>query len=138
MHILLHRIQTFTLPLALLFCLAEASAAEPSLVFEGKDRRSGAPCFLYVHEEAPEEEEYYAVVSTSYAHGKDSAPQLTVRPLAESPGTLQGTGENGIDQITLFLSQESSDVNNSERFNLTWQHGTHPHRNSCNDLQLLP
>jgi hypothetical protein len=109
------------------------------LALEGVDAISGQECALFVMDvSAPgtTEDQFYAKVLTSYAHGDDAPEAILIKPVAGKPGVLAGTGSNGKDQLALFLDPTDLNLQNAKSFNLKWLHGTHFHTNRCVRLQI--
>lgn len=112
------------------------------LALEGRDAITQEECLLFVTDvgyTGAEEtaDQFYAVVQTSYSHNQDHPQVITVKAKAQKPDILTGLGENGQDQIALFLPAQVAghiDLRNVNSFNLRWLHGNHFHTSRCINL----
>lgn len=123
---------------------SKALAANPIegaiLVLGGQDAASREPCFLYVLEVLVSESDpanSLVKLTTSYSHDGEAAEPFLVSPLASSPLVLTGIGENGEDQLAVFLFEAGGDLTKARAFNLKWLHGNHFHTNKCLGLKPI-
>lgn len=105
----------------------------------GIDAQSGQECALFVmsaSEPGTSPDQWTATVLTSYSHDGDAADLITVRAVANRPGTASGIGPNGKDQIAIFMSSPDLNLRNATSFNLRWYHVNHFHTERCNNLRI--
>lgn len=111
------------------------------LALEGQDAISKEDCLLFITDvgftgSEKTDDQFYAVVQTSYSHNQDHAEAITVKTVPGKSGVLMGLGANGQDQIALFLDPQVLDLKNIKSFNLRWLHGNHFHNNRCVNMTV--
>lgn len=116
-------------------------AIEPLLVLEGKDVVSRKDCTLYIMDvgfTGPEQtnDQFYAVVQTSYTHDSDRPDAITVTFNSQNNSILSGLGQNQKDQIAVMTEPSSQDLTLAKSFNLRWFHNNHFDNFRCAQLKV--
>ncbi len=111
------------------------------LVLEGQDVVTRKDCALYITDvgfTGPEQtqDQFYAVVETSYTHGSDRPAAITISFNSKNNSILSGLGQNQKDQIAVMTEPGSQDLMKAKSFNLRWFHNNHFDNFRCGQLKV--
>ncbi|MBX3039407.1 MAG: hypothetical protein KF789_01710 [Bdellovibrionaceae bacterium] len=106
------------------------------IALEGQDAVTKKECALFVTDLGTVDGRFYAKVITSYMHDHDQPQEILVGVSPERPDVLVGTGDNGKDQIAIFLESTEADLQTARSFNLKWWHVNHFHSYRCVNLKV--
>lgn len=128
---------SFTKLFSVLVLLPFTSQAGTSLLtLEGRDSRSQRVCKLEVVGLENLNGQQTALVTTSYTHSGEAPEAIRVGTSPDRADVLAGLGQNGRDQIAIFLSEAGFDLTKATSFNFRWWHRNHFDNFRCQNLKV--
>jgi len=115
-----------------LIFLLQLGHTQSPMIFKGLDTQTRQPCYLKIIEQTSQP--YTALVQTSYFHGNQQSPVITVQYPTGNRDRLMGTDQTQTSQIAVFLKNTAPHQQLPDYFNLKWKHGNHFHNESCRNL----
>lgn len=113
------------------------AAENPVMKFAGRDKATGKPCELkiwktYYNNKTDAWADFRAEAETSYSHGEDAPPKITLQPKGDS--AMEGKDAASDTTLTVGLAKDSKDLAKALAFHVKWKHGDHYHNDTCQNL----